>query len=144
MEVEQINLQGYQLYKKNCSSCHQEGLFTDGEFHNNGLDKSYPDASVLEGLYQGRYRISSGEEDLGAYRTPSLRNLRFTSPYMHDGRFKTLDEVLDHYEKGIQVNGSISPHLKEGLKFRAEERKALLSFLTTLDDTKFIQNHSDN
>lgn len=143
-ELNELELKGYQLYQKNCSSCHTEGLFTDGSFHNNGLDKSYPDPPELEGLYQGRFRISSLPEDMGAYRTPSLRNLSFTSPYMHDGRFETLEEVLDHYENGIQTNESLAPQLKNRIKFTPEERTALLNFLKTLDDVKFTQTHSLN
>ena len=140
-ELTELELTGYQLYQKNCSSCHQEGLFTDRSFHNNGLDKEYPNPPELEGLYQGRYRITSKTEDLGAYKTPTLRNSAVTSPYMHDGRFQTLDEVLDHYQNGIQVNETLAPALSEGIRFSATERVAIIAFLNTLTDSLFIQKH---
>tara|TARA_R110002020_G_scaffold67182_2_gene176627 strand:- start:1289 stop:2341 length:1053 start_codon:yes stop_codon:yes gene_type:complete len=140
-ELTELELTGYQLYQKNCSSCHQEGLFTDRSFHNNGLDKEYPNPPELEGLYQGRYRITSKTEDLGAYKTPTLRNTALTSPYMHDGRFQTLDEVLDHYQTGIQVNETLAPALSEGIKLSATERVAIIAFLNTLTDSLFIQKH---
>ncbi|WP_111322042.1 cytochrome-c peroxidase [Algoriphagus chordae] len=137
----ELELKGYQLYKKNCSTCHQEGLFTDRDFHNNGLDKEYPNPPELEGLYQGRYRITSKPEDMGAYKTPTLRNIALTAPYMHDGRLETLEDVLDHYQNGIQVNESLSPQLSEGITLNPSERIALLAFLASLTDSVFIQKH---
>ncbi|SFU01517.1 cytochrome c peroxidase [Algoriphagus locisalis] len=140
-ELTELELTGYQLYQKNCSSCHQEGLFTDRSFHNNGLDKAYPNPPALEGLYQGRFRITSNPEDMGAYKTPTLRNIVLTAPYMHDGRFQTLEEVLDHYQNGIQVNETLAPALSEGIKLSTTERVAIIAFLNTLTDSLFIQKH---
>jgi cytochrome c peroxidase len=137
-----IELQGYSIYQNNCASCHQEGLFTDLSFHNNGLDLDYPNPPELEGLYQGRYRISYLPKDMGAYKTPSLRNIMITAPYMHDGRFQTIEEVLNHYESGIQVNASLAPSLQNGIKLSTEDRQALISFLNTLTDEKFISKHA--
>tara|TARA_R110002020_G_scaffold264813_1_gene479484 strand:+ start:2395 stop:3456 length:1062 start_codon:yes stop_codon:yes gene_type:complete len=137
----ELEIKGYQLYQKNCSSCHQEGLFTDRSFHNNGLDKTYPNPPELEGLYQGRFRITSNPQDLGAYKTPTLRNTALTAPYMHDGRFETLEEVLDHYQNGIQLNESLASQLTNGIAINQQEREALLAFLATLTDSLFIQNH---
>lgn len=136
-----LELKGYQLYQKNCSNCHREGLFSDGLFHNNGLDQTYPDPPELEGLYQGRYRITSIPEDLGAYKTPSLRNIDLTAPYMHDGRFQNLDEVLDHYQNGIQINETLAPELAEGIPLNSPQREALKAFLHTLTDSLFLQKH---
>lgn len=136
-----LELRGYQIYQQNCSSCHQEGLFTDGSFHNNGLDKEYPNPPELEGLFQGRFRITSNPEDMGAYKTPTLRNISFTAPYMHDGRFQTLEEVLDQYQNGVQVNETLAPQLANGISLNQEERGALLAFLATLTDSLFIQQH---
>lgn len=140
-ELTKLELTGYKLYQKNCSSCHQEGLFTDRRFHNNGLDKEYPNPPELEGLYQGRYRITSDPEDLGAYKTPTLRNSALTAPYMHDGRFQTLDEVMDHYQMGIQTNESLAPILTKGIKLNTTEKEAIIAFLNTLTDSLFIQKH---
>ncbi|QDH80994.1 c-type cytochrome [Echinicola soli] len=133
-------ISGYQLYQKHCNSCHQEGLFTDLQYHNNGLDATYPDPDELEELLLGRYRISFDDQDLGAYKTPSLRNIYLTAPYMHDGRFETLEEVLDHYENGIQRNGSLAPELENGINLTNQQREDLLAFLATLTDHTFINN----
>lgn len=143
-EFSSLELKGYALYQNHCSSCHTEGLFTDLDFHNNGLDLNYADPPELEGLFLGRYRISFDSLDLGAYKTPSLRNITLTAPYMHDGRFETLEEVLDHYQSGIKVNQSLAPQLRSGIKLSPEERKALFAFLKTLQDDEFISTHSDN
>ena len=139
-----LELQGYNLYQNHCSSCHQEGLFTDLDYHNNGLDMTYPDPLVLEGLFLGRFRISYDSLDLGAYKTPSLRNITLTAPYMHDGRFGRLEEVFDHYQSGIQVNNSLAPQLKEGINLSSDEKKALLAFLKTLQDDAFVLSHTQD
>ncbi|UCS95815.1 c-type cytochrome [Echinicola marina] len=139
-ELDNVEVRGYQLYHKHCSTCHTEGLFTDLEYHNNGLDMNYPDPAELEGIYLGRYRISFDKKDKGAFKTPSLRNIALTAPYMHDGRFSSLEEVLDHYEHGIKVNESLAPELKTGIRLSANERAELLAFLETLTDYKFINN----
>jgi cytochrome c peroxidase len=78
---------------------------------------------------------------MGAYKTASLRNITLTAPYMHDGRFATLEEVLDHYASGIRVNASLSPQLAEGIRLSQEERQALLAFLQTLQDDQFVREH---
>lgn len=140
-DFDDLELLGYQIYQNKCSNCHREGLFTDGNFHNNGLDIAYPDPPELEGLFLGRFRITSNLEDLGAYKTPSLRNIALTAPYMHDGRFETLDEVLDHYKNGIQVNESLAPPLKNGIPLNSMEREALKAFLHTLTDSVFLKKH---
>lgn len=142
INLSSLELAGYQVYQKNCSSCHKEGLFTDLAYHNNGLDATYPDPPALEGLYLGRFRISFDSLDLGAYKTPSLRNTTLTAPYMHDGRFATLTEVLDHYQSGIKVNQSLAPQLRNGLPLSDEDRNSLIVFLRTLEDEAFTENHS--
>lgn len=137
-----LELQGYQLYQEHCKSCHTEGLFTDLGYHNNGLDASFPDPVELEGLYLGRFRISFADSDLGAFKTPSLRNIAFSAPYMHDGRFETLDEVLDHYRSGIQHSHSLSPALRAGITITDAEKEALKAFLHSLSDYTFITNQA--
>lgn len=136
-----IELKGYEIYQANCSSCHEEGLFTDLSYHNNGLDESYPDPIDKEGVFLGRFRISHDSSDLGAYKTPSLRNITLTAPYMHDGRFASLEEVLNHYSSGIKQNSSLAPQLKDGIPLNKEEKEALITFLKTLQDDQFIQKH---
>ena len=139
-ELNSEELKGYSVYQEHCSSCHKEGLFTDLSYHNNGLDSSYPDPPELEGLYQGRYRITYKDEDMGAYKTASLRNLSFTAPYMHDGRFANLDQVLDYYETGIKTNETLAPQLENGIVLSTTERTQLLAFLYSLNDYNFITN----
>lgn len=133
-----LEKRGYQVYQENCSGCHTEGLFTDNDFHNNGLDSRFP--TDWENPRQGRYRITLDTADLGKYKTPSLRNLAFTAPYMHDGRFSTLEQVLDHYQNGIQSSPSLDTLLTEGIRLNASERRALIAFLKTLNDHAFVRN----
>ena len=133
-------LKGHKVYQEKCSSCHEEGLFTDLLYHNNGLDMLYANPPELEGLFQGRYRITLDSQDVGAYKTPSLRNLSLTAPYMHDGRFATLEDVLDHYTDGIQSNETLAPALKNGIALSTNERAQLLAFLNTLNDYNFIND----
>lgn len=138
-----IELQGLSLVNTKCSSCHQGVLFTDHGFHNNGLDATFSDAE--EGLYQGRYRVTSNLRDMGKFKTPSLRNVMLTAPYMHDGRLKTIVEVLDHYSQGIQTSLTTDPLLYQnhggpGILLSGDEKQAIIAFLSTLTDEKFISN----
>ena len=88
---------GYTLFLKNCNSCHTEPLFSNYNFANNGL----PMDTTLNDY--GRWSITHQPKDSLLFKTPSLRNLSFTAPYMHDGRFKTLNQVLNHYMKGVEI-----------------------------------------
>lgn len=76
-----------------------------------------------------------------AYKTPTFRNIALTEPYIHEGRFQTLEEVLDHYQDGIQINESLAPQLTNGITLNQDERAALLAFFGTLTDSLFIQKH---
>ncbi|MEO1654213.1 MAG: cytochrome c peroxidase [Bacteroidota bacterium] len=91
---------GRALFQKNCSSCHKGLLFSDFSFRNNGLDAS-------ENQGRGRSLITRRTEDVGKYRVPSLRNVALTPPYMHDGRFKDLREVLAHYSSNIRTSKNL-------------------------------------
>lgn len=122
---------GYQLFLNNCVSCHTEPLFTNYSYQNNGCSDTN-DA--------GRFSITQLEKDRGKFKVPSLRNLSFTFPYMHDGRFQTLDEVLEHYSTGIGIDESISPVLRGGLQFSNEQKRLLKVFLKTLDDPSLPLN----
>lgn len=125
---------GFQLFKTNCSSCHQEPLFTTGEFANNGLsvDPSLKDI--------GRMKISLDPKDSLKFKIPTLRNIEFSYPYMHDGRFKTLYQVLNHYAKGIQSNPTLAPELKNKIPLTDDEKVELVAFLFTLSDKEFLFN----
>ncbi|MFY0671916.1 MAG: c-type cytochrome [Bacteroidia bacterium] len=134
---------GYNLYKAQCASCHTEGLFTDNFYHNNGLDSSYKN-DTLFGIEKGRFRITFDSLDIGKYKTPNLRNLSFTAPYMHDGRFKTLEEVISHYNNAIKKSPTLDRRLvpKGEKKLSKEDINSLLAFLQTLNDYQFTRNHA--
>ncbi len=127
---------GYQLFKSNCSSCHQEPLFTNSQFENNGLAVS----KSLNDL--GRYQISQRSEDSFKFKVPTLRNIEYTSPYMHDGRMTSLTEVLKHYTSGIHYSSTLSPNLKNGIVLSSTEKTDIITFLLTLSDPQFIFNPS--
>ena len=129
---------GLAIFRQKCASCHAEPLFTNYSFHNIGLDLISDDP--------GRFRISKDSLDFGAFKVPSLRNVAVTWPYMHDGRFSSLQEVLDHYDHGTLLSPSLSALLKNplrpGIPLSSSEQEALLAFLQTLTDNNFL-NRSD-
>ena len=136
-------LLGMSLVNAKCKGCHSGELFTDGGYHNNGIDAFFSDE--LEGIYQGRFRVTFNMGDMGKFKTPSLRNVLFTAPYMHDGRFTTIDDVLDHYQHGLKVSATTDPLLfqdngRAGIPMTITERTAIKAFLATLTDTDFISN----
>jgi len=116
-----------------CFHCHGGPLFTDHQFHNNGLD---PDAAD-----PGRYRVTHLEADRDKFATPSLRNVARTGPYMHDGRFTTLEQVVAHYNNGLHRSDTLDPNLAkhpiDGLHLSQEDQQALVAFLNTLTDERF-------
>ena len=133
--------QGLKVFQAKCSSCHAGEHFTDRLYYNIGLNADFPDPQALDDPLWGRQRITLQPEDKDKYRTPTLRNLAFTAPYMHDGRFDSLDEVLDFFDHGVQKPENLSPELINGIKMSTEDRAALLDFLQTLNDYSFIQSH---
>lgn len=139
-QLNEKELKGLQLVDEHCSSCHQLHQFSDFGYHNNGLDTSFDHSPEDPRL--GRYRITHKNKDKGKYKTPSLRNLQLTAPYMHDGRFGTLEEVLEHYSSGVKDSPYTSPHVfrddKPGFDFSIDEKDAIIAFLSTLTDSTFI------
>lgn len=123
---------GLEIFRARCANCHAEPLMTDFSYRNNGLDAEPRDP--------GRAAISRDPADHGRFRVPSLRNVAVTAPYMHDGRFDTLDAVLDHYDHGIQRAANLDPDLKDGIALDSDERHALLLFLDTLTDHDFLHD----
>lgn len=95
-QLSSLELRGYNLFLLHCNSCHTLPLFTNNDFHHNGLDSVFTNESH-EKVKLGRFRITHNKADIGKFKTPTLRNITLTAPYMHDGRFATLDEVLQHY-----------------------------------------------
>jgi cytochrome c peroxidase len=130
-------LEGYNLFKEKCASCHSEPLFTDGSFRNNGLA---PSAINDMGLYTATLK----ETDKYKFKVPSLRNLQYTGPYMHDGRFLTLEGVLNHYNSEVRATQNLDPLLAQGIKLGVSlsetEKSRITSFLSTLNDKEFINN----
>ena len=136
-------LNGFNIFMNenagDCFHCHGSAanpLWTDNAFHNNGLDATFTD--------NGLGAITGNPADNGKFKTPSLRNLTFTEPYMHDGRFATLDDVIDHYSEGLVNSSTIDPLMKSigqgGVQLTPSEKADLKAFLLTLSDYNFIQN----
>lgn len=133
-EFSSSEVAGLALFQKHCATCHSGELFTTHNFQNNGLDGPNPPDF-------GRYLVSLLEPDLGKFKVPSLRNIAVTPPYMHDGRFLTLEAVLEHYSKGIQNSPTLaSPLPMGGFNFSQKEQQDIISFLNTLTDVEFLNN----
>ncbi len=122
---------GYDLFRSNCASCHKEPLFTSGRFENNGLS---PDPDLQDA---GRMKITTLPEDNRRFKIPTLRNAQFTFPYMHDGRFKTLNEVIKHYNSLHDTPG-LSKALRKPMQLSDNDRVDLVAFLYTLTDKAFL------
>lgn len=125
---------GYKLFKIHCASCHQEPLFSSEKFENNGL----PIDSTLNDI--GRMKITQNPNDSLKFKVPTLRNIQFTYPYMHDGRFATLTDVVKHYNLGIKHSKTLSKQLKKPMNLSDNDRVDLVAFLLTLSDNEFIFN----
>lgn len=125
--------------KGDCFHCHGDSfnpLWTDNLFHNNGLDATFTDNGL--GAFTGN------SFDNGKFKTPTLRNLVFTKPYMHDGRFNTLQEVINHYSTGLVASPTIDPLMKHlstgGSNMNPSDKGKLLMFLISLSDSSFVNN----
>lgn len=125
---------GYALFLKNCNACHTEPLFSSYEFANNGL----PVDNTLQDV--GKYKTTNLPTDSLKFKIPTLRNLSYTFPYMHDGRFKKLSQVLNHYTKGVQASPTLAPEIRQGISLTSNEKVDLIAFLLTLDDKEFVFN----
>jgi cytochrome c peroxidase len=116
-----------------CFHCHGGPLFQSQDFANNGLDSEFTD--------QGRYLVTRREGDRGKFSVPSLRNVSVTGPYMHDGRFRTLEEVVAHYCTGMKRSATLDPNLAKhpdgGVPLSSADQRALVAFLKTLTDERF-------
>lgn len=128
---------GYAVFKQKCNSCHTEPMFTDYSFRNNGLS-----ISMVNDL--GRYNVTLQDTDRYKFKTPSLRNLRYTAPFMHDGRLLSVDAVLEHYNSQVQNTDNLDPLLKQnaqpGIPLSTDEKNKLTAFLNTLNDRSFVTN----
>lgn len=138
IELTALEEAGFNLFfseKAECFHCHGTILFTDDEFHNNGLDEFPSDLGLEE--------ISGKVTDRGLFKTPTLRNIEFTAPYMHDGRFQTLEEVVDFYSDSVKGSPTVDPLMPNnngGFRLTSVEKRQLVAFLKILSDTSFINN----
>ncbi|MBL7923255.1 MAG: cytochrome-c peroxidase [Bacteroidia bacterium] len=127
-------MNGLQLFRTHCENCHKEPLLTDMLFRNNGLDSVFNKDA-------GRAVITHLPQDSGLFRVPSLRNVALTDPYMHDGRFISLSQVLDHYTSGIRQSATLDPLLlSSGIPLTSQDKTDIISFLNTLTDHKYIND----
>ena len=119
-----------------CFHCHATSLFTDNRFHNIGLDADVAGT--------GRGAVTGRASDDGLFKTPTLRNVEMTAPYMHDDRFATLEEVIDFYSEGVIYSDTIDSLIPNvtggGLQLTAQERLDLVAFLHALTDPVFLSN----
>jgi cytochrome c peroxidase len=122
-------------YGADCFHCHGGPLLQSQNFANNGLDSTFSDL--------GRFKITKRAGDEGKFSVPSLRNVAVTAPYMHDGRFRTLDEAVEHYCTGMKRSATLDPNLAKhpdgGVPLSADDKRALVAFLKTLTDEKFLR-----
>lgn len=124
------------LHGADCFHCHGGAFFTQHSFHNNGLE-SFGDRGLEE--------VTGKESDRGKFITPSLRNIALTAPYMHDGRFQSLEEVVAHYASGVERSPTLDPNIAKhpvgGLPLTEEDQSALVAFLKTLTDERFTPSN---
>ncbi|MBN8653199.1 MAG: c-type cytochrome [Cytophagales bacterium] len=130
-------LSGLAIFKQKCSTCHATDLFTDGSYRNNGISNDFR-------YDKGREEITLNVNDRGKFKVPSLRNIEYTDPYMHNGSFYTLEEVLDHYTDGVKDSETLDPVLKQnaklGITLNEQEKKDIVAFLKTLTDHEFLRD----
>ncbi|MCX6318886.1 MAG: cytochrome-c peroxidase [Bacteroidetes bacterium] len=125
---------GYQLYKTHCASCHPEPLFTDNSMRNIGL----PLDNFLKDF--GRMRVTGKREDSLKFRVPTLRNTYVSSNYMHDGRFNTIGQCINHYRTGIQQSATLDPLLTNGITLTNTQANELFVFLRALTDSSIMKD----
>lgn len=133
-------LNGYDIFfteKGDCFHCHGTILLTTNGFFNNAKDTVFNDI-------RDRFHVTGDPSDIGAYKATTLRNIAFTGPYMHDGRFATLDDVINFYSEGLVWSPYVSPFMKKvndgGVQLLPSEKADLKAFLLTLTDTTFLSN----
>ena len=119
-----------------CSHCHDSPYFMGDRFTNNGLDAA---ATLNDFVDFGRGAVTANAVDNGRFKAPSLRNIALTAPYMHDGRFETLEEVIEHYRSGGHPSLNVDQEIT-GFELSAYEKDALIAFLNALTDEDFLQN----
>jgi len=121
-----------------CFHCHGGFDFTDLKYTSNGLDFDFEFTDL------GRYEVTKNEGDKARFKVPSLRNIVLTAPYMHDSRFKTLEETVEHYNTGVKFSSTLDPSMtgvaQNGLNLNEQDKLDLINFMKTLTDSSFINN----
>ncbi len=120
-------LEGMNVFKQKCSSCHTTDLFTDGSYRNNGITNDFSND-------KGREEVTLDPADRGKFKVPSLRNVEYTAPYMHDGSFETLEQVLEHYNSGVKESATLDNLVKQnngktGIPLTKTEQQQIILFL---------------
>ena len=123
---------GFALFNQYCNQCHTAPLFTNYQFENNGLSID----TMLKDW--GRMRVTQNPKDSLKFKVPTLRNIEYTFPYMHDGRFKQLAQVINHYTQAKTMSNTLAPSLRQPIPLSANEKVDLIAFLLTLSDKDFI------
>ncbi len=123
---EQLGLEVFSS-KANCWRCHAGSNFSDEQFHNTGV--AWRDGRLLD---QGRFAVTGKPEDRGAFKTPTLREVSLTAPYMHDGSLATLHDVIEYYNRGGNPDPELDPGIRRLLGLSSEEKSALVAFLHSL------------
>ena len=133
-EFNEEEKQGLTLFEKKCASCHTAPLFTNNEYKNNGIavDTSLHDI--------GRALITGGEKDYYSYRVPTLRNIERTYPYMHDGRFRKLKDIINFYGDPANFSETSDPLLQKIGLLTFDEKQQIIAFLKTLTDYEFLRD----
>ncbi|WP_166332197.1 cytochrome-c peroxidase [Sphingobacterium chungjuense] len=129
---------GYLFFQNNCASCHSEPLFTDLSYRNNGVRPNPSDD-------HGRATVTGNPKDMYKFKVPSLRNLAFTAPYTHDGRYLSISRMLDHYRFDVSDLPTLDPIFQRadgtrGIPMSEAEKADLMAFLKTLEDSAFLSN----
>lgn len=132
-------LEGHAIFKQHCSSCHATDLFTDQSFRNNGFSS---EGDLIKD--RGREEITLNPLDRGKFKVPSLRNVEYTAPYMHNGKLESLQDVLDFYTSGVQLSPTLDSTLhaqgKLGLSLNDDQKRKIIVFLKTLTDEQFLSD----
>lgn len=128
--------EGLTLFRRQCATCHATDLFTDRRFHNNGIQASITDS--------GRYKVTLDPQDIGLFKTPTLRNIEKTAPYMHTGGLRSLEAVLDYYGSGVNQTATLDTVLLRngapGITLTADDKVKIIAFLKTLTDEDFLRD----
>lgn len=138
-QLTSVQLEGKALFGQHCATCHATDLFTDQSFRNNGSSSA---SDLLKD--PGREEITLNPQDRGKFKVPSLRNVEYTAPYMHNGRLNSLPHVLEFYVSGIQSSATLDPALnvngQPGIPLTDDEKKKIIAFLKTLTDEQFLSD----